>query len=232
MLRQRTPSLPLPRRRLPGSSRMTVCISPRCINLAPTRCGMPKQPGASSRFLRSMGVSDASTAVLRLTGPIGARCGGSIMSRYTKLRDALDVQGGEHVPKPITVQGLQRTSGYQRLIVPAEMRMEEPPPAKVAKVAKDDGSNVGSGPTPALLGPQFPCAVCGKQDRWYDRGIWRCLACCPGSLRANLGSSAPHLRGFDAHFGEFVSPKMPSSPRPSPCHHTWQAEGRHATCAR
>ena len=30
-----------------------------------------------------------------------------------------------------------------------------------------------------LLTQYYPCVVCGAQDRWNDRGIWRCRQCWP-----------------------------------------------------
>jgi hypothetical protein len=31
----------------------------------------------------------------------------------------------------------------------------------------------------APLTPTYPCVVCSSTERWYDRGVWRCVACWP-----------------------------------------------------
>jgi hypothetical protein len=38
-------------------------------------------------------------------------------------------------------------------------------------------TNVGGRPAP--LSPAYPCVVCGRVERWNDKGIWRCVKCWP-----------------------------------------------------
>jgi hypothetical protein len=120
--------------------------------------------------------------------------------------------------------------GYQRLIIPREMRAEEEPPAKVANPA--NRGNLVLGPTHAitLLPPHVPCIVCGGTDRWDDAGIWRCVVCWPGVPGPRGGVRGGVARSEAPLFEGAPEQKVTPSRRSAPCRHGWHQAGRQATC--
>jgi hypothetical protein len=64
------------------------------------------------------------------------------------------------------------------------------------------------------LTPAYPCAVCGSNVRWNDRGIWRCKACWPAPLtQAARRAAACEQAGLVAQTHTQSSPAFRQKPR-------------------